>query len=241
MLIDNKQFFDLLGVRYLLASADPGDRPQLLPDHEGKGEPGRHPGWARVGRDEAPAAYSFLKGGVVSLSPHDIYENTEVFPRAFVVPRAEGLPPEQKVFAALRSADLRRTVFLADWGGPAAEGPAGDFRPARVVEQRPNRVVVRVDAGPSGYLVLADVWYPGWRCSVDGQPAPLYRADYLFRATPLTEGEHTVAFTFEPESYRRGQMISGAAMAVVVGLLLLGWVRMRVRQRMPLAAESRQG
>jgi len=238
MLIENKGLLDLIGVRYLLSSADRADRPMLLAGHDGPGEPDRDTTWKAVGRDDAPAAYSFLQGGVVPLAPHIIYENTTVYPRAFVVPRAEPLPAEKDVLATLRSANLRRTVFLEDWRGSAAPGTAGQDRPARVVEHLPNRVVVQTETGPAGYLVLTDVWYPGWRCRVDGRPVPLYRADYLFRAVELPEGEHTVVFTFEPESYRIGRIISGAALAGLVGLGLLGAFLRRGRR--PAVSQQRE-
>jgi hypothetical protein len=235
-LIDNKQFLDLLGVRYLLLPKAAMDgqlpreelekvRPQLLKGHEGRGEPWNNLRWEPVGEDDAPAVYSFLQGGRVALPPQVIFKNTDVFPRAFVVPRAEPLPVEKDVLAALRSADLRQTVFLEGHGGSGSP-PTGQFRPAEVVESRPNRVTVRPGPGPAGYLVLADVWFPGWTCTVDGRAAPLYRADYLFRAVELPEGAREVVFAFEPASYRLGRIISAVALGGVLVLFLLGglWI-----------------
>lgn len=214
--IENKPLLDLLGVRYAFVPADPQKHPLLPRGHTGPGEPGTHPGWKPL---EPPTVdepvYSFLAGGRVDPGPQILYENTEVFPRAFVVPRAAPLP-ERDVLATLRAADLRTTAFLE--AAPALSRGEGGFRPARIVEHRPNRVVVELDDGPGGALVLADIMYPGWRCRVDGIPAPLYRANALFRATLVTEGPHTVVFTFEPTSYQRGLWVSGGA---VVGLFLV--------------------
>jgi hypothetical protein len=203
--VKNRSLLDLLGTRYQL---QPADAPP----------PGE--GWERVSQadDPEPVAYDF-EGGIRRLPAYAVYRNETAFPRAFVVGRAEPLPRE-RVLAALRSANLRRTVFLEDWQGKTEE-PTADLRPARVVEYRPNRVVVRTDLGPAGYLVLADIWYPGWRCTVDGREAPLHRADYLFRAVRLPKGEHEVTFTFEPASYRYGRIISAVALAGVLSLLLL--------------------
>jgi hypothetical protein len=208
--VENRDLLDLLGVRYQLQPAD---------------DPPPKPDWQRVPEadDADPVAYDY-QGGVRRLPPFAVYRNETAFPRAFVVGRAERLPARDRVLVALRSADLRQTVFLEDWPGTSGE-PAGDFRAAEVVEYTPNRVRVRTTAGPAGYLVLADVWYPGWRCTVDGREVPLYRADYLFRAVELPEGAHEIAFTFEPASYRVGRVVSAAALVVVLGLLLLGAVR----------------
>jgi uncharacterized membrane protein YfhO len=93
----------------------------------------------------------------------------------------------------------------------------GDYRAAEIQSYQPNRVVIEVPAGNAGFLVLADIWYPGWICRVDGAEQPCYRANYLFRAVELTEGAHRVEFTFEPKWYRRGQWISAIAL---LGLLV---------------------
>ena len=91
--------------------------------------------------------------------------------------------------------------------------------PAAVIRQYlPNRVVIGVDGAMPGYLVLTDVWYPGWTCTVDGQTAPVLRADFLFRGVHVPAGEHEVVFTFAPESYRRGKMISLIGLGLVAGI-----------------------
>jgi hypothetical protein len=199
--IRNRPLLDLLGVRYLLQPA--------------KGPP-EGPRWQAADTDPAPTAYSFVARGVRALPPFTVYENPDAYPRAFVVPHAAPLPERSQVLAALRETDFKRTVLLEGWQSDG-EATQGEFRPATIRDYRPNRVEVEVSGDTPGYLVLADVWFPGWRCTVDGEPAPLYRANYLFRATPVGAGTHTVVFAFEPESYRRGRMVSLAALALVVG------------------------
>jgi uncharacterized membrane protein YfhO len=127
------------------------------------------------------------------------------------------------VLDTLAATDFRARVLLEGWdGSPRPGGAAAEYRSAELLEYRPNRVRVGVGPGAAGFLVLADVWYPGWTCTVDGREAPLYRADYLFRAAELPAGEHEVVFTFEPASYRVGRIVSAVALAGVLGLLLFG-------------------
>jgi hypothetical protein len=211
--IRNKDLLDLLGTKYLLQPAD------MPIDTDGSG-------WQRGDTDPKPSAYLVIAGGRQTLAPYTVYRNEDVFPRAFVVPHAQSLPRDG-VLAALRSADLRQTVFLEDWNGKPGEARSDGFRAGDVAESGPNRVVVKVKQGPGGFLVLADIWYPGWRCTVDGREAPLYRADYLFRAVELSEGEHTVVFTFDPLSYRYGRAISLATLLALPLLLLLSRLRIR--------------
>ncbi len=202
--VKNKRMLDLLGVRYLLqpeaAPLDPGD-------------------WKPVLTDEAPEAYQVIVGGRRVLPPFRLYENPAAFPRAFLVGRAQPLPDRRDVLRAMTDTDFRRVVLLEGHpGGTAGEGEG--FRPADVTEYQPNRVAVWAD-GP-GFLVLADIAFPGWNATVDGQPVRVYRANYLFRAVELPAGRHDVVFRFEPTSYRRGRIISliAAGLLVVFGLVL---------------------
>src|SRR5581483_10990340 len=84
-------------------------------------------------------------------------------------------------------------------GGAQASTPAGGSGTgASVTDYSGRKVTVRA-AGP-GLLVLTDNNFPGWKANVDGEPAELVTADYTFRGVPLGEGEHTVEFTFSPQS-----------------------------------------
>jgi hypothetical protein len=123
------------------------------------------------------------------------------------------------VLPVLKRTDFHHEVLLEDWPSDQPEGAASAKpRSATITEYQPNRVVVEVEDGDPGYLVLADVWYPGWRCTLDGEPAALYRANYLFRATPVSAGSHQIVFTFSPESYRLGKWISILTLVLVAGV-----------------------
>ena len=76
--------------------------------------------------------------------------------------------------------------------------PSREGNYAQIVSWRPDRVEVEVDSTQPGVLVLHDAFYPGWVVEVDGQPAPLLRANVLFRAVELSEGRHRVVFSFQP-------------------------------------------
>jgi hypothetical protein len=175
--------------------------------------------------DEAPAAYCLVAGGVLTTPPFTVYENVDAFPRAFVVPAAAPLPDRPQVLEALRTTNFKRTVLLADVPPDSCDSSlAGSFRPATIVDYRPNRVEVLVTGETAGYLVLSDQWFPGWTCTVDGEPARLYRANFLFRGVSVDAGTHRVVFVFAPVSYSYGKAITGITLAFVCGLSLFGLV-----------------
>jgi len=220
--IKNKPLLDLIGTRFLMEPSEPRSRQKK---NAGVGDDSR---WKKVFEDPAPQAYLFIKGGIKSLPPYSVYENSEAFPRAFVVPRAEPLPLRSQVLSAFVTNDFRRVAFLEGIDLGQDLGATGGFRPADIQEYLPNRVRVGVDGDSPGYLVLMDPWFPGWSCTLDGSPTRLYRANYAFRAVAMPAGSHEVVFTFAPKSYALGWIISGTSIAIVV---LIGLVSVVVRSK----------
>jgi hypothetical protein len=212
--VRNKKLVDLLGVRYLLQPRDPADQPE---GHIAAMEPA----WRRVLEDDNARAYNYTLGGVRPLPPYELWENPDVLPRAFVVPKAAPLPDRPDVLDTMKRTDFKKTVLLEDWREDFAVTLAdATYRPAEVIDYRPNRVALHED-GPAGWLVLADVDFPGWTCTVNGRPTPIHRADFLFRAVAVPAGPCDVVFAFEPDSYRRGRELSLCA-AALVAILFLG-------------------
>ena len=100
--------------------------------------------------------------------------------------------------------------------------PPGPSRPslvARLSEDRAERVAAEMTSDSAGLLVLADLYYPGWSAEVDGRPAPVLRADGLFRAVALTPGSHRVVFRYRPLSVFAGAGLTAAAFIAILVLL----------------------
>lgn len=104
---------------------------------------------------------------------------------------------------------------------PAARGKRS-FVVARIAEDHPERVAAQVSSDAAGILVLADLYYPGWRAETDGRPARLMRADGLFRAVALPAGSHTVVFRYRPVSFFLGSAISLIALVAIALIALAG-------------------
>ena len=53
------------------------------------------------------------------------------------------------------------------------------------------------------------------------------RANYLFRAVGLPAGNHKVEFTYDPESFKAGLIISLCTAGLLVAVPLASWFRRR--------------
>ncbi|MFC4173208.1 YfhO family protein [Microvirga sp. GCM10011540] len=136
-----------------------------------------------------------------------IYRVNTASPRAYVAHHAhvvdseavldqEELPEFNRQTEALiddESAPLLKARF-----GPSPAEPAQSR--ARIVSYQRNSVVIEVETGKPGILVLHDIYYPGWEVRVDGERRPLLRANLLFRGVEVPAGRHRVEFEFRPLS-----------------------------------------
>ena len=64
--------------------------------------------------------------------------------------------------------------------------------------------------------MVLEPWFPGWKLTVDGAPAPLLRANFLFMATPLKAGVHALRLTYFP-----ARLLPGIAVAILAAALLV--------------------
>ena len=109
----------------------------------------------------------------------------------------------------------------------ARRGEPREAGTARLARYEAERVVVDADAKRRSLLVLTDVHYPGWSATVDGEPVPIERVDYLLRGVLVPAGAHRVEFSYEPASFRAGWIISLLGLVGVLAALAIGLRRSR--------------
>lgn len=95
-----------------------------------------------------------------------------------------------------------------------------------LAEFEPNYIRYETNSATEGFVVFSEIYYPeGWSATIDGNAAPIYRADYILRGLVVPAGTHTIEFRFAPRAYTVGNKITMASawllLLVVVGGL--GW------------------
>jgi hypothetical protein len=179
------------------------------------------PGVAPPGASTAtPDLVQLLTATPSESGPFALLEFTGALPRArFYSDWQSGLDDEQTL-QRLRAPDWDPTLQVV-----VAEKVAGE--PSRapdtgaetsIVQYDAKRITVKTRSSTAGILLLNDRWHPDWKVTVDGQPTPLLRANFLMRGVSVAAGEHTVEYRFEPP--HRALWVSLSAVAA--GLLLTG-------------------
>ena len=74
-------------------------------------------------------------------------------------------------------------------------------------------------------LVVSQNFHPNWRILVDGMPAELLRANYVWTGACVPAGEHTVELRYVSWTVRASRWIMAVSLAALVGLVV--WDRQR--------------
>lgn len=156
----------------------------------------------------------------------DLRENPRAMPRAWVSYRAAFVPDEATAALRLKrdASSWRDRVLLETPGGT----PPADWKDAamphtsvQVLRRQAQDMVLGATVAHPGWLVLSDLYYPGWQATVDGRPAQILPADVAFRAVFLRPGKHRIEFRYAPASASLGLAIT--LLALFVGIALLAF------------------
>ena len=156
----------------------------------------------------------------------NVYLNTEALPRAWLVHSVIPAVDHENAFELIHAPDFDPADSVVLEGDILLAGPNSGEDWVRIVTLRPNRIVLDVEAGSEGVLVLSEVFYPGWRAEVDGSRVPVLRANYLFRGVEVPAGKSRVTLTYSPPSWWIGLGLCGLTLAG-----LIGWRIARRRRR----------
>ena len=78
-------------------------------------------------------------------------------------------------------------------------------------------------------LVISEVWYPGWRASVDGREVDVLRANYATLGIAVPAGARHVEVMFDPASIRIGVVGTSVGVVLMAAALVL-WAGQRLRR-----------
>nr|WP_314517744.1 YfhO family protein [uncultured Prevotella sp.] len=100
----------------------------------------------------------------------------------------------------------------------------------KLVKYEPNNLQYTIDSKNGGVVVFAEIYYPGWTATIDGQPAELGRVNYILRALNVKAGKHTVVLDFHPTSISTTETIAYIAIVILL-LAIIGAGYMRFKNR----------
>lgn len=174
--------------------------------------------------------------------------NTEKGPMYQMIPDAmgncwfvEGIEwmqsPDEEI-VALGERDLRKVALMdVEWKDQIKDETAlqGKDSTAQITLTEyvdPGRLKYHTSANKPQLAVFSEVYYKTWKCYIDGQEAPIERANYILRAVEVPAGEHELFFECIDPLYvqtHKWSLIAscavGFAMLALMALAIIGKIK----------------
>ncbi len=68
----------------------------------------------------------------------------------------------------------------------------------KFIVDRADLMVIDIKTNASGWMRIADSWYPGWKAKLDGKEVPIQRADAVVKSVCIPAGEHQLTLSYLP-------------------------------------------
>ena len=161
-----------------------------------------------------------------------VYENPNAFQRAWIVHQAVAEASEDAVFLRVddASTDLRKVAVLETplpQGLPVAAEQQVD-EPVLFRSYEADRIVMDAEARTRGLLILSEMYYPGWRATLNGHGVEIRKVDGALRGIPLPPGKNRIVLEYAPANLYAGAVLSLLTFAAV----LAGWAVQSIRRRL---------
>ena len=94
----------------------------------------------------------------------------------------------------------------------------------------PDELVYEVISGENRFAVFSEIFYPkGWKAFINDKPAEHFQVNYILRGMLIPEGNHTVKFVFQPDSFYLASKIS-VITSILVILIFIGGIYHETRK-----------
>ncbi len=182
--------------------------------------------WSRPGLDILNVRYvvsagKHVDGNVVfEKGKWKVYETDTALPRAWIVSRTIVEPSAEQARFRIENPqfDARHMAIVSE---PLEQQLSSKPELQQLVSftrYEANRLEMEIQSEETGFLVLSEVYYPGWQAAVNGTPTKIYRADSVLRGIIVPPGKSKVVFHYRPLSFLLGAGLSALTLAAVVAV-----------------------
>jgi hypothetical protein len=155
-----------------------------------------------------------------------VYRNDDVLPKAFFVDSVTTVSgPKQAVDMMKSSASFNpasNAIVETDESIQISEDTTANVT---ITTYNAKTIELETSSSEDGFLVLSEVYYPaGWHATIDGEPAKIYKTNFVLRGLKVPAGEHSISMTFEPASHIWGMRMAwgGHILLWMCGLGVIG-------------------
>jgi uncharacterized membrane protein YfhO len=142
---------------------------------------------------------------------------------AWFVQKIEYVKNADEEMKALDKLDTKKVAITQDFNNTKLGDPKSFVKDSLATIKldlyKPNHLKYTSNNSNDGFAVFSEIYYKdGWKATIDGKEASIYRVNYTLRGLEIPKGKHTIEFKFEPEVVKTGSTI---ALFSSIGMILL--------------------
>lgn len=155
---------------------------------------------------------------------YGIFENQHVLPRFYPVIKGELFNSKNEIEEKFLSGkyNLENTIYLLksdldkNLSGLNFICPENKIGSVETISFKQDKIILNTETSCNSFLSTSEVYYPGWRATIDGKDVPILKANIAFRSLYLPKGKHVVIFQFVPQSFYAGVIISVVSVVFLI-------------------------
>ena len=154
-----------------------------------------------------------------------IYRNPGALPWFYLAPQYEIIPDENQILQKLTDPNTNpmQTALLEKTPGIASDTNASETDSIERLEYNEHQGHLKLSTTAPGprILVISQNHHPNWTATVNGEPKPLIRANYLWTAVALEPGEHIVELTYRDPIVATTRWITLGGVIILIAAIAL--------------------
>ena len=172
-------------------------------------------GWDLVGRRDNVAVFDFYRG--VTRAPVYLWRDRYPLGPAYFASSLSPVSTEAESLAAVAASSSVLNAQVFNWDGGAALDFAGGS--ARMTRRGENIYEYEMNSLGSNFLILSQVWYPGWRATLDGQRIRVYRTNHALIGCPIPPGRHALRLEMTSPALTAGLVLCALGLVVFAKMI----------------------
>jgi hypothetical protein len=150
-------------------------------------------------------------------------ENRHNLGAAWFVSEIKSVPTADEEMKALLDFNPAQTAIVnASFADIAKSASIDSSASIRLIEYGTKYLKYQSKSTQTAAAIFSEIYYPvGWVCRIDNQEVPYFCANYILRGAMVPAGDHTIEWSFEPQSYARGVKINWIGSFILLAFVLL--------------------
>lgn len=164
-----------------------------------------------------PQVINMLNAKYVVDQNKQLQVNSDAYGAAWFVKNVRFVNTPNEEIEALDNLDTRNEAvvlqsdFSEVFSGPMSSNGEGSIE---LTKYDVNELHYTSNSSTAQTAIFSETWYDGWEATVNGQPADIFRANYILRGLNLPAGQNEIVFQFRPKA-------PGGIISTIFSLIIL--------------------